>query len=287
MSKMTTEIMDPLSRSYCIIGKPGTGKTTSLKTFRPEDWTADKDPWAYVYACDRKKHGGMTVLLDEPGMEFGVFVNQEARMISSVKTPSKIPEPHALSAFITQFNEHDELAEKGALNYAMMSIDTASGFTDIIFEELMYKERTLNPAASAELKGRQRPSLSEIGDCQWYLMQYIKAFLQFPCITVVVCHTAGVQEDLEGKVKFFPHLPGVKINDPFLAMFDEVYFFEHDNKGNVVVRTRPTITKPARTSLPLDCLKELEEPDYQVWKAKMEKLYEHRITKMEFSDENS
>jgi len=286
VSKMTTEIMDPLARSYCFIGKPGLGKTTCLKTFRPEDWTADDDPWAFVYACDRKKHGGMTVLLDEPGIEFGVFVNQEARAITSVKTPSKIPEPHALSEFIDQFNEHDDHISTGKLEYAMMAIDSATGFADIIFEELMYKERQLNPKASVELKGRQRPSLSEIGDCQWYIMQYIKAFLQFPCVSIVVCHTAAVQEDLEGAVKFFPHLPGVKINDQFLAMFDEVYFFEHDKRGNVVVRTRPSITKPARTSLPQGCLKELEEPDYQVWKEKMENLYKHRITRMEFSDES-
>jgi len=200
----TTDIMNPLARSYCFIGKPGTGKTTCLKTFKPESWKAGDDPWAYVYACDRKKHGGMTVLLDEPGIEFDVFVNQEARSITSVKTPAKIPEPDALKRFIDKFNLHDALADQDILPYAMMAVDSATGFTDIIFEELMYKERMMNPKASAELKGRQRPSLSEIGDCQWYLMQYMKAFLQFPCITVAVCHTAAVQEDLEGQVKFFP-----------------------------------------------------------------------------------
>ena len=280
----TTEIMNPLARSYCFIGKPGTGKTTCLRTFRPSDWTADSDPWAFVYACDRKKHGGMTVLLDEPGIEFDVFVNQEARKITSVKTPASIPEPDALGRFIDQFNEHDDLIDQGKFPYSLAALDSATGFADIIFEELMYKERMLNPKASAELKGRQRPALSEIGDCQWYMMQYVKAFLQFPCVSVVVCHTAAVQEDIEGAVKFFPHLPGVKINDQFLAMFDEVYFFEHDKRSNVVVRTKPTITKPARTSLPLDCLDDMEPPDYQVWKKKMEKTYEHRITTMEFSD---
>jgi hypothetical protein len=69
-------------------------------------------------------------------------------------------------------------------------------------------------------------------------------------------------------------------------MFDEVYFFELDKRKNFMVRTKPTITKPARTSLPPDCLDDLEPPDYQVWKKKMEATYAHRITTMEFSDES-
>jgi hypothetical protein len=264
-----------MQRAFCFIGPPGTKKTLTLRTFMPPEWKEGDHPWARIFACDRKKDGGMTVLRGVKGIDYTVHVNSEAHQITSMHTPYTYPEPKALADFIEEANV---VLGQGTSNtdfpYYLVALDTASGLRDIIFDEIFYKSRNpkMNPKVSAELRARIRPSQDDIGNCQWFMMQYVKALNQLPCVTVVVCHQYFVQEDIEGKMKIFPDLPGKKINDAFLSMFDEVFFFEADAKGEVKVRTRKTLTFPARTSQP--ALDTLESADYQVWKRKIMAYYE-------------
>jgi hypothetical protein len=154
-----------------------------------------------------------------------------------------------------------------------VAFDTATGLADIIFDEIFYKSRTkkMNPKVSAELQARIRPSMDDIGNCQWFMMQYCKALNQLPCATVTVCHQYFVQEDVEGKMKIFPQLPGKKINDSFLGLFDEVFFFEANPSGLIQVKTKKTLTQPARTSQP--ALADVEVPNFQIWKKKITEHY--------------
>jgi hypothetical protein len=249
------------------MGKPGTKKTLTLRTFCPfpEGEVVDKD-WAYIYACDRKKDGGMAVLRGFPGIEYDVFVDRSVRPIVSVKRPRKVTprEPKAIEMFVDKVYEHDLLIEKGEFPYYLVALDG-------LFEEIMHKKRVDNPDTTADALAQLRPSMYEIGDAQWYVMDYIKALLQFPCITVVVAHTS-YDRDADGNNRMFPKLPGQKINDDFLSLFDEVYYFEQKaGETEVQVRTEGTMTIPARTSQP--ALDTFEPPDYQVWRKKMEEYY--------------
>lgn len=266
-------------RSYLFMGKPGTRKTLTLQTFMPQEYRQslqDIDPikqsWAYIYACDRKKDGGMAVLQGVRGIDYDVFVDRAIRSIVSVKRPRKHQprEPHAIEQFVDQFNKHDELIDKGNFPYYLVALDSITGLTTGLFEEIMYKKRVDDPETKADLLALLRPSMYEIGDAQWYIMDYVKALLQFPCITVVVAHTA-FDKDADGNNRMFPKLPGQKINDDFLSLFDEVYYFEQDKEGTPMVRTQGTLTIPARTSQP--ALDTHEPPDYQVWRRKMEAYY--------------
>lgn len=263
-----------MQRAWCFIGTPGTEKTRTLRTFKPPDWKPGDHPWAYVFACDRKKDGGMAVLRGVEGIDYGVFVNPEMHAITSMREQYEYPEPKALENFITQFNALLDMArDPDTFPYYVVSIDTVSGLTDLIYDELMFKtrNRTQNPKVSAELRARVRPSMSDIGDCQHFLMQYLKALIQLPCITLAVCHQYFVQEDIEKRMKYFPTLPGQKINDAFLSMFDEVVFFQRNMSGVLEVLTQPTLQHPARTSQP--ALAPKEKPDYQVWAGKIQKYY--------------
>lgn len=264
-----------MQRSFCFIGMPGTEKTRTLRTFKPPEWKPGDHPWAYVFAMDRKKDGGMTVLRGVEGIEYDVFVNPEMHKVTSLGAKYEYPEPKALEAVIEKFNKILDLAkDPTTFPYYVVSFDSITGLTDIIFDEIFYKSRNtkMNPKVSAELQARIRPSMSDIGDCQWFLTQYVKAFNQLPCATISVCHQFFVQEDAEGKMKIFPTLPGKKINDMFLGMFDEVFYFESDVTGNIKVRTKRTLTVPARTSQP--ALADTEPPDFQTWKRKILAHYE-------------
>jgi hypothetical protein len=262
------------------MGKPGTKKTLTLRTFMPEEYRAGVeqglatlDDWAYIYACDRKKDGGMAVLRGVKGIEHDVFVDRSVRSIVSVKRPRKVQprEPVAIEKLVDKFNEHDSLIENGKFPFYMVALDTITGLTTGLFEEIMFKKRIDDPEAKADLLALLRPSMYEIGDAQWYVMDYIKALLQFPCITVVVAHTS-FDRDGDGNNRMFPKLPGQKINDDFLSLFDEVYYFEQKaGETEVQVRTEGTLTIPARTSQP--ALNTFEPPDYQVWRKKMEAYY--------------
>jgi len=267
-----------MCRSFCFIGMPGTKKTLTLKTFMPPEWKQGDAPWARIFACDRKKDGGMAVLKGVPGIDYTVHTNAEAHQITSMHDPYAYPEPKALKSFIEEANIVLGQATTGNdFPYYLVAVDTATGLRDIIFDEIFYKSRNpkMNPKVSPELKARIRPSQDDIGNCQWYMMQYIKAINQLPCVTVVVCHQYFIQEDTEGKMKIFPDLPGKKINDAFLSMFDEVFYFEADPRGEIKVRTQRNLTVPARTSQP--ALADIEVPDYQVWKRKILKYYEGTV----------
>lgn len=264
-----------MQRSFCFIGTPGTEKTRTLRTFKPPEWKPGDHPWAYIFAMDRKKDGGMAVLRGVEGIEYDVFVNPEMHHITSLTEKYEYPEPKALEGVIDRFNSIMDLAkDPQTFPYYLVAFDTATGLADIIFDEIFYKTRTkkMNPKVSAELQARIRPSMDDIGNCQWFLMQYVKALNQLPCATVTVCHQYFVQEDVEGKMKIFPQLPGKKINDAFLGLFDEVFFFSSDNTGQVKVHTKKTLTQPSRTSQP--ALAQVEVPDYQVWKRKIEAYYD-------------
>jgi hypothetical protein len=266
---------DPMRRAFCFIGMPGTEKTLTLRTFKPPEWKEGDHPWARIFACDRKKEGGMTVLRGVPGIEYTVHLNPEAHNITSMHKPYEYPEPKALGEFIEAANKVLDLGrDPDSFPYYLVVLDTATGLRDIIFDEIFYKSRNpkMNPKVSAELRARIRPSMDDIGNCQWFMMQYVKAINQLPCVTVVVCHQFFVQEDAEGKMKIFPDLPGRKINDAFLSLFDEVFYFEADPRGVIKVRTKRTLTIPARTSQP--ALAETEPPDYQEWKRKIMAYYE-------------
>jgi hypothetical protein len=267
------KIEDWEKRSYLFMGKPGTQKTLTLRTFMPPEYREGSDDWAYIYACDRKKDGGMAVLRGVKGIEYDVFVDRSVRSIVSVKRPRKKQprEPVAIEKLVDKFNEHDELIENGTFPFYMVALDTITGLTTGLFEEIMYKKRVDDPDTKADLLALLRPSMYEIGDAQWYVMDYIKALLQFPCITVVVAHTS-YDRDADGANRMFPKLPGQKINDDFLSLFDEVYYFEQKaGETEVQVRTEGTLTIPARTSHP--ALDTFEPPDYQVWRKKMEAYY--------------
>ena len=266
-------------RSYLFMGKPGTKKTLTLKTFMPQEFRDSVDvvddvpDWAYIYACDRKKDGGMAVLRGVQGIKYDVFVDRSVRPIVSVKRPRKIipREPKAIETFVDKVYEHDLLIEKAEFPYYLVALDTITGLTTGLFEEIMHKKRVDNPDTTADALAQLRPSMYEIGDAQWYVMDYIKALLQFPCITVVVAHTS-YDRDADGNNRMFPKLPGQKINDDFLSLFDEVYYFEQKpGETEVQVRTEGTMTIPARTSQP--ALDTLEVPDYQVWRKKLEAYY--------------
>jgi mannose-6-phosphate isomerase-like protein (cupin superfamily) len=261
------------------MGKPGTKKTLTLRTFMPEEYrdlpsinTTTPD-WAYIYACDRKKDGGMAVLRGVPGIDYDVFVDRAVRPIVSVKRPRKVEprEPKSIEMFVEKVYEHDKMIENGEFPYHLVALDTITGLATGLFEEIMFKKRVDDPETKADVLAQLRPSLYEIGDAQWYIMDYIKAILQFPCITVVVAHTA-FNKDSDGEIRMFPKLPGQAINDDFLSLFDEVYYFEQGRgETEVKVRTEGTLTIPARTSQP--ALDTLEVPDYQVWRKKMEAYY--------------
>jgi len=269
-------------RSYLFMGKPGTKKTLTLKTFMPQEYrdvleldVRESVPpdWAYVYACDRKKDGGMAVLRGVPGITHDVFVDRAVRPIVSVKRPRKVEprEPVSIENFVNKVYDHDQLIEKGEFPYSLVALDTITGLATGLFEEIMFKKRTDDPETTADVLAQLRPSLYEIGDAQWYIMDYIKAILQFPCITVVVAHTA-FNKDSDGEIRMFPKLPGQAINDDFLSLFDEVYYFEQKRgETEVQVRTQGTLTIPARTSQP--ALDVFEPPDYQVWRKKLEAYY--------------
>ena len=263
-----------MQRSFCFIGMPGTEKTRTLRTFKPPDWKPGDHPWAYIFAMDRKKDGGMAVLRNVEGIDYNVFVNPEMHHITSLTEKYEYPEPFALGAVITKFNEILDLAKDPEnFPYYLVAFDTVTGLTDIIFDEIFYKSRSkkMNPKVSAELQARIRPSMDDIGNCQWFLTQYVKALNQLPCVTVSVCHQYFIQEDAEGKMKIFPSLPGKKINDLFLGMFDEVFYFESGLTGQINVRTKKSLTIPARTSQP--ALADPEVADYQVWRAKILRHY--------------
>ena len=264
-----------MQRAFCFIGTPGTEKTRTLRTFKPPDWKPGDHPWAYIFAMDRKKDGGMAVLRGVEGIEYNVFANPEMHHITSLGDQYEYPEPFALGAVIEKFNEIMDLAkDPDNFPYYLVAFDTATGLADIIFDEIFYKSRNkkMNPKASAELRARIRPSMDDIGNCQWFLMQYCKALNQLPCATVTVCHQYFVQEDVEGKMKIFPQLPGKKINDAFLGLFDEVFFFDPTPQGAVQIKTKKTLTCPARTSQP--ALADIEVPNYQIWKRKIMAHYE-------------
>lgn len=259
-----------LQRAYCFIGTPGTEKTRTLRTFKPAEWQEGDHPWMYVFACDRKKDGGMSVLKGIPGIEYDVYVNPEMHKIPAMGSRYEFPEPYALGHLIEKFNAIMDLArDPDTFPYTVVAMDTATGLRDIIFDEIFYKSRNkkMNPKVKPELQARIRPSMDDIGNCQWYMMQYIKALNQLPCATVTVCHQYFVQEDMEGKMKIFPQLPGKKINDDFLGLFDEVLYFSNKIGGQIEVQTQRTLTIPARTSQP--ALAPVEVPDFQVWAEKM------------------
>lgn len=267
---LTSDLSTSISRSYLFMGKPGTKKTLTLKTFMPEDWTPEKPPWAYIFAFDRKKMGGMAVLQGVPGIEYDIYVDRLARKVGSLRrTKGDAPlEPKAIEQFITKFNHLDDMVVDGTFYYSLVAIDTVTGMAGALFDEIMYKHRTLNPEVKPELLIRSRPALNEIGDAQWHLMDYVKNVIQLPCTTVVVAHTA-FDSDSDGNRRMFPKLPGSAINDDFLSMFDEVYHFESGvGTTDVKVRTAGTLTIPARTST--NALDTLEVPDFKVWKKKME-----------------
>ena len=266
-------------RSYLFMGKPGTKKTLTLKTFMPQEYKDDirqdgeAEDWAYIYACDRKKDGGMAVLRGVPGIKHDVFVDTSIRPIVSVKRPRKVEprEPKSIERFVDKVYDHDKLIENDQFPYHLVALDTITGLATGLFEEIMYKKRVDDPDTKADVLAQLRPSLYEIWDAQWYIMDYIKAILQFPCITVVVAHTA-FNKDSDGEIRMFPKLPGQAINDDFLSMFDEVYYFEQKRgETEVQVRTQGTLTIPARTSQP--ALDTFEPPDYQVWRKKLEEYY--------------
>ncbi len=266
-------------RSYLFMGKPGTKKTLTLKTFKPQAYKDDMnqdgeaEDWAYIYACDRKKDGGMAVLRGVTGIKYDVFVDRSIRPIVSVKRPRKVEprEPKSIENFVEKVYEHDKMIENGEFPYHLVALDTITGLATGLFEEIMFKKRVDDPETKADVLAQLRPSLYEIGDAQWYIMDYIKAILQFPCITVVVAHTA-FNKDSDGEIRMFPKLPGQAINDDFLSLFDEVYYFEQKRgETEVQVRTQGTLTIPARTSQP--ALDTLEVADYQVWRKKMEAYY--------------
>ena len=266
-----------MQRSFCFIGKPGTQKTLTLRTFIPPEWKDGDEPWARIFACDRKKDGGMAVLKGVPGIKYTVHTNAAAQTIPSLGKPVTYAEPKALAEFIEEANiVLGQGNTSGDFPYYLVAVDTATGLRDIIFDEIFYKSRnpSMNPKVSAELRARIRPSQDDIGNCQWFMMQYIKAINQLPCVTVVVCHQYFIQEDVEGKMKIFPDLPGKKINDAFLSMFDEVFYFEADPRGEIKVRTKGTLTIPARTSQP--ALSEIEPADYQTWKRKILAYYDKK-----------
>lgn len=259
-----------MQRAFCFIGTPGTEKTRTLRTFKPPEWKPGDHPWAYIFAMDRKKDGGMAVLRGVEGIDYNVFVNPEMHHITSLSEAYDYPEPHALGAVIEKFNEIMDMAkDPDNFPYYLVAFDTATGLSDIIFDEIFYKSRNIkmNPKASAELRARIRPSMDDIGNCQWFMMQYTKALNQLPCATVTVCHQYFVQENVEGKMKIFPQLPGKKINDSFLGLFDEVFFFDASPTGQIQVKTKKTLTAPARTSQP--ALADIEVPNFQMWKRKI------------------
>lgn len=262
---------DYLIRSYLFMGKPGTKKTLTLQTFKPDWWTEELPPWAYIFACDRKKEGGMAVLRGIPGIEYDVYVDAHPRRMVSVRKPAGggLTEPKAIDKFVTKFNVVDTLEP---FPYYMMALDTISGLITGLYDEMFFKLRAQNPDASKELLARVRPSQGEIGDAQWYVMDYVKAFLQLPCITVVVAHTA-FDKDSDGTRRMYPKLPGQAINDDFLSLFDEVYHFEQGPATTeIMARTEGSLSIPARTSQP--ALDAFEPLDFQVWASKMKGYYD-------------
>jgi hypothetical protein len=89
-----------MQRAFCFIGTPGTEKTRTLRTFKPPDWKPGDHPWAYIFAMDRKKDGGMAVLRGVEGIDYNVFVNPEMHHITALGQKYEYPEPHALGAVI-------------------------------------------------------------------------------------------------------------------------------------------------------------------------------------------
>jgi len=260
-------------RSYCFMGKPGTMKTLTLSTFRPLDWKEDGSPWAYIFACDRKKHGGLSVLMPDKikGIDYDIYVSSDVKKVTSVSRAAKMQEPKILNKWIEKYEELDRLAEEGSFPYSMVALDTATGFQDLIWDEIFYARRVLDPKASPERKGRSTPAMDEYGDAQWYFISYIKALTQLPCITIVVCHTK-MQEDSDGRLRYLPNLPGRAIIDEFLAMFDEVYYFEQKPGASAVeVRTTGTLSVPARTSLGF--MPSVVKPDYKEWRKVMSRHF--------------
>ena len=266
-------------RSYLFLGKPGTKKTRTLRTFRPPTWKPGDPPWAYVFATDKKKEGGMLSLAgdDGIGMEYDVYRDATMRAVTSVLKASPIPPPTASERFVKKFNGWEiDLKNGKPFPYTMVALDSAGGLIEGLYEEILYRERIQNPQASAELKGRTRPSMSEIGDCQWYLLDWVSGLLQLPCIVVVTCHTR-MKKDADNNTRIYPDIPGQSIFDNFLGMFDEVYYFEQKpGKDEIVVRTQGTLATPARTSQPVLAAEEV--PDFRVWKAKMEHYYSKQLS---------
>jgi len=101
-----THLTEPeMQRSFCFIGMPGTKKTLTLKTFMPPEWKEGDHSWARIFACDRKKDGGMAVLRGVKGIDYTVHANPELHGITSIGSPYKYPEPKGLEVFTEEANK--------------------------------------------------------------------------------------------------------------------------------------------------------------------------------------
>lgn len=202
-------------------GKPGSGKTNSLRTARAPVVVHSFDP------------GGTTTIRDEIGDR--IFVERFEQ--ENAEDPTEFARWKKRFVELKQDGFFDEVG-----TYALDSLTN-------------WSQALLNQVLKESGRTAQKPQFDEWSAYTRYFRQHIKLCCQLPCDFIAIGHVQADKDEITGARETEIAVQGRRIRSELPLLFDELYFADTKEKSsgiNYYFLTRNNGRYQARSRLGLD-----------------------------------